>query len=859
MADERIAAAGDVVLGVEEEFHLVDLGTRSAVPRVPELLDELAALEADAFGEELKPSIIETNSDPTASLSDLRKDLLRLRSTLSSMAQERGLGIVGAGSVPLVDSSAAGITASPRYERMRDEYQMLAFEQQICGTQVHVDVPDRDAAVAVMAHSAPWLPVLLALSASSPFWHREDTGYASSRTLAWHRWPTAGPPAPLRDAADYDALIDDLLRSGTMSDPGMVYFDMRPSAHQDTVELRICDASPTVDGVVLVAGLARALVVHGVRAHTQGHPQPQYRPELLRAASWRAARSGLEGDLVDVPGRELVPPSRAIRMMLDHLRDDLEDAGDWDEISALALDALARGSSAARQRQRANRGGGLEGVVDMLVAETRGRPEEPAVEALPTPETVAPVLLGDYHPPSYDEAVDESGHVRPTYAWLVANLERLGPSGLLAHERSRDAEQRARSMFFPQPDDPERLFPLDLIPRLITRPEWESLSAGLIQRARTLETLLHDLHGERACLHDGVLPRAALRWLPAEGEASTTVPADATRALVQGLDLVCDGEGRWKVLEDNLRIPSGIGYAMADRRVIRSVLPELQAPEGVVDSDEAPAMLRAALLSCAPAAAGDDPGLVVLTEGPADSAYFEHAMLAEEMGVPLLEPSGLRVADDGTITVGVSGRRVDVAYRRIDEELLFASPDADGRPLRGPLQAAMRAGRVALANSPGNGLVDDKAVYPHIGALTEYYFGEKPLLDDVTTYFCADPDERRHVLEHLGELVLKPVDGYGGAGIVVGPHASERELATAAADLQANPASYVAQETVRISTHPTFTGTALAPRVVDLRAFVVLGPEPAVLPTPLTRVAPADSLVVNSSRGGGSKDTWILR
>ena len=157
----------------------------------------------------------------------------------------------GAGSVPLVDGSALGITESPRYERMRDEYQMLAFEQQICGTQVHVDVPDRDAAVAVMQHSAPWLPVLLALSASSPFWQSEDTGYASSRTLAWHRWPTAGPPAPLRDAADYDALIDDLLRSGTMSDPGMVYFDMRPSAHQKTVELRICDASPTVDGVVL--------------------------------------------------------------------------------------------------------------------------------------------------------------------------------------------------------------------------------------------------------------------------------------------------------------------------------------------------------------------------------------------------------------------------------------------------------------------------------------------------------------------------------------------------------------------------------------------------------------------------------
>jgi glutamate---cysteine ligase / carboxylate-amine ligase len=857
---EGLAGPGDasgVVLGVEEEFHLVDLESRCAVPRVPEMLDELAALDADAFAAELKPSIIETNSDPTASLTDLRADLVRLRRMLSSLAQERGLGIVGAGSVPLVTGSPSEITPNPRYERMRDEYQMLVFEQQICGTQVHVDVPDRDAAVAVMQHSAPWLPVLLALSASSPFWDSEDTGYASSRTLAWHRWPTAGPPAPLRDAAEYDALIDDLVRSGTMSDPGMVYFDMRPSAHQKTVELRICDASPTVDGVVLIAGLARALTTHGVRAHLEGRPQPRYRPELLRAASWRAARSGVEGDLVDVTGRELVPPSRAVRLLLDHLRDDLEEAGDWDVVSDLALEALARGSSAARQRQRFARTGTLEGVVDMLVGETRG---EPQVEIeLPVPEVAAPVLLGDYHPTSYDEAVDTEGHVRPTYAWMVSALERIGPGGLLAHEKSRDAEQRARSMFFPQPDDPERLFPLDLIPRLITRHDWEQLSTGLVQRARTLEALLQDLHGERAALADGILPRAALRWLPEPGDASSMIPAGRTRALISGLDVVCDGEGRWKVLEDNLRIPSGIAYAMADRRVVRSVLPELQAPEGVVDSDEGPALLRDALLSCAPSAAGDDPSLVVLTEGPHDSAYFEHSMLAEEMGVPLLEPSGIRVTDDGTITVAVTGRRIDVAYRRIDEEKLYASPDADGRTLRDPLQAAVRENRFALLNTPGNGLVDDKAVYPFVRALTEYYFGEKPLLDDVTTYSCAEPDQLAHVLEHLDTLVLKPVDGYGGAGIVIGRDASEHELAAAAADLRANPASYVAQETIEISTHPTFTGAELSPRVVDLRAFVVLGDTPAVLPTPLTRVAPPGSLVVNSSRGGGSKDTWILR
>ncbi|MDF2976665.1 MAG: hypothetical protein K0S40_1393 [Actinomycetospora sp.] len=866
--DRRLAPADEVVLGVEEEFHLVDLETRSAVPRVPELLDELQALDGEAFAAELKPSIIETNSRPTADLADLRTDLVRLRGMLAHLAEDRGLGVVGAGSVPLIDGSAEGITPSPRYERMRDEYQMLAFEQQICGTQVHVDVPDRDAAIAVMQHSAPWLPVLLALSASSPFWKNQDTGYASCRTLAWHRWPTAGPPAPLRDAAEYDALIADLVASGTMSDPGMVYFDMRPSAHQDTVELRICDASPSVDGVVLIAGLARALVRHGVRAHVEGRPTPQHRPELLRAASWRAARSGLEGDLTDVRGRDLVPPSRAVRLLLEHLDDDLAESGDRDVVHDLAVEALARGSSAARQRQRANRSGSIEAVVDMLVAETRGAPDSP-VDA-PVSGTVAPVLLADYAPAaspdgrapqssvSYDEAVSEDGTVRPAYSWLVSTLERIGPSGLLVHEKSRDAEQRARGMLFPQADDEERLFPLDLVPRLITPGEWETLTAGLVQRARTCEALLQDLHGERACLHDGVLPEAALRWLPQPHEAAMNLHPGAVRALVQGLDLVCDGEGEWKLLEDNLRIPSGIGYAVADRRVIRSVLPELQAPRGVLDADDGPAMLREALTASAPPAAGSDPILAVVTEGPSDSAYFEHRMLAEEMGVPLLTPGELRAAA-GMITIAASGRPVDVLYRRIDEEVLFDGRDAEGVQLGEPIQEAVRTGRLTLANAPGNGLVDDKGVYPFISALTEYYFGEKATLAAVPTWSCAEPEQREYVLDHLDELVLKPVDGFGGEGIVIGPHAGAEELERAAAAVREHPAGFVAQETIRISTHPTFTGATLEPRVVDLRAFVVLAPTPTVLPTPLTRVAPADSLVVNSSRGGGSKDTWILR
>ena len=374
-------------------------------------------------------------------------------------------------------------------------------------------------------------------------------------------------------------------------------------------------------------------------------------------------------------------------------------------------------------------------------------------------------------PPAYDEAVAEDGTVRPAYSWLVSTLERIGPPGLLVHEKSRDAEQRARGMFFPQADDDERLFPLDLVPRLITPGEWETLTEGLIQRARTCEALLQDLHGERACLHDGVLPEDALRWLPQPHETAMNLHPGAVRALVSGLDLVCDAAGEWKILEDNLRIPSGIGYAMADRRVVRSVLPELQAPNGVLDADEGPAMLREALLACAPPAAGHDPVLAVVTEGPTDSAHFEHRMLAEEMGVPLLTPGELR-AVAGMITMAASGRPIDVIYRRIDEEVLFSAPDAEGVPLGEPVRDAVRTGRLTLANAPGNGLVDDKGVYPFISSLTEYYFGEKATLAAVPTWSCADPEQREYVLAHLDQLVTKPVDGYGGQGIVVGPHAS---------------------------------------------------------------------------------------
>src|SRR3954451_12442420 len=287
------------LLGVEEEFHVVDLETRHAAPEVEALLAQLDGAE---FAPELQRSLVETNTPVCGTLDELRGHLQRLRTTLESVAEPLGLGVVAAGAVPPAEVAGAAISAAARYEKMQHEYQLLVREQHICGAQVHVDVPDRDEAVQVVRRVAPYLPTLLALSASSPYWRGRDSGYASYRSMVWSRWPTAGPPGQVETGAEYDAMVEELIASGTISDPGMVYFDIRPSSHLPTVELRVCDACPDVEDVVLIAGLFRALVSRARADLGAGVPHPCSRHELLRAATWRAARSGLEGDLVDLEG-----------------------------------------------------------------------------------------------------------------------------------------------------------------------------------------------------------------------------------------------------------------------------------------------------------------------------------------------------------------------------------------------------------------------------------------------------------------------------------------------------------------------------------------------------------------------------
>jgi carboxylate-amine ligase len=681
--------------------------------------------------------------------------------------------------------------------------------------------------------------------------------------MVWSRWPTAGPPGHLETAADYDRMVEELIASGTISDPGMVYFDIRPSAHLPTVELRVCDACPQVDDVVLIAGLFRALVGKARADLDAGVPLPDARHELLRAASWRAARSGLEGDLVDLNGPSLVAPEVLIGALVDQLRPQLEEVGDWEQVLELSQAALGRGSAAAAQRRVYGRRGEHVDVVDALLAYTQGR--RPVAEP---PQTVpaAAELLAAYHPAAFDEAVSAGGTVLPHYGWLFRALERMGPRGLTAAEAALRSEQRARGVTFRVADgEPDRLFPLDLVPRIVTSEDWAGLTAGLTQRVRALEAFIRDVYTERAIVADGVVPAMVVEDAPGLNRVGRTIPRDAVRIAVAGIDLVRDRADHWLVLEDNLRVPSGIGYSVTSRRLIRSVMPDLEPPAGVVGLEQVPGMLHSALLS---ATDPDDPGfdeVALLTAGESDSAYFEHKLLANRMGVPLVTPRQLQVTDQGVYLVGTGARRrLSALYRRIDENVLLRSRGADLRPIGRALVNAVHRGTVAMLNALGNGVADDKLVYAYVPQMISYYLGEQVLLDNVPTYPCVDPEARAEVLDRLDELVLKPVDGYGGQGIVIGPHAERAELVELAEEIRRNPAGWVAQDLVELSTHPTFAGGKLEPRAVDLRAFVLQSrrggqPHAEVLPSALSRMAPAGSMIVNSSRGGGAKDTWVLR
>ncbi len=442
-------------------------------------------------------------------------------------------------------------------------------------------------------------------------------------------------------------------------------------------------------------------------------------------------------------------------------------------------------------------------------------------------------------------------------------LDHIGARGLTAAVSALQTEQRARRVTFRIADGaPDRLFPLDLVPRIVTAEDWAALQPGLIQRVRALEAFLHDVYGKREAIRDGLLPESVVTGSPGWSRYGALCPAQAVRAAISGIDLVRHRADQWLVLEDNLRVPSGIGYAITSRRLVRSVLPALEPPAGVVPLEGVPELLAKTMRAAASPSGGGPrrgdggDGIALLSTGEADAAFYEHTLLASQMQVPLVTPGDLTVCDHG---VYAGDRRVEVLYRRLDEQTLLDATGADGGPLGQAICAAIAADRVSLLNALGNGVADDKRVYAYVPAMIEYYLGEQAMLNDVPTYPCVDPEHLEQVLDRLGELVLKPVDGYGGQGIVIGPDAERRELDFLAAAVRAEPEAWVAQEMIALSTHPTFDDGRLEPRAVDLRAFVLLGERAEVAPVALTRVATRSSKIVNSSHGGGAKDTWILR
>lgn len=841
-----------LTLGVEEEFHLVDLDTRRLTPRAGELLQDLAELTG-TFAAELQQTVIETNTAVSNSLTGLRRNLVDLRTQLVNAAQPLGIGIASAGTMPL--SVPLALTETPRFRRMLADYQLLVREQLICGMQVHVGIPDRNLAVQLIDRISGWLPPLLALSVSSPFSHAGlDTGYASSRSLIWSRWPTSGSPGAFQNAAEYDALVQKLVASGVISDAGMIYFDVRPSAHVPTLELRVCDACPQVDTVVLIAGLFRAIVAREIARLESGEPSSAPAPALYRAAMWRAARSGLEGELIDLSVPRSVPAGVLVRTMIDELRPELTACGDWDTVHELAEAALIAGSAAARQREALRRDERITDVVDLIVAETAGMPAGANV-AHATP----PAILAGYEITGYDEALLPDGRVRPEHAQPLEFLSALSPTALRDCREALDTESAAAGVVFrvanrPQPSK----FPMDLLPRVLHGSEWSRLQGGSAQRARALDAFLRDIYGEAAIVRDGLLPAALAARSPGRSHVGFAWPSDARRVHVSGFDIVRDCDGRWLVLEDNVRVPSGVAFAMQHRRLLRCVLPELTQATELLDPDEAPALLRKTLEESAPPSAASEPHIVLLTEGETDSAFFEHRLLAREMGVPLARPAELYVEGDRVFFERDGAREpIDVIYLRMDDVL--SQLGRDRRPLGTGLIRAVQAGTLTIANALGNGLADDKAIYAFVPKFIEYYLGEHPLIEQVPTYHCADPEHRELVFDRFGELVVKPVDGYGGLGVVIGPRATRDEIDRTRALILEQPWRWIAQETISLSTHPTLERGLLRPRHVDLRVFVYYGKEPVVVPAALTRTAPAGSLIVNSSRGGGAKDTWILR
>jgi len=478
-------------------------------------------------------------------------------------------------------------------------------------------------------------------------------------------------------------------------------------------------------------------------------------------------------------------------------------------------------------------------------------------------------MVGDEpgQPRNFDEMFDAGGQTRPAYADYCDWYDDQEGGWLRRKNIEADDSFRRTGITFNvygEDEAEERLIPFDMVPRIITAREWRKLSRGIEQRVRALNSFLYDLYHRQEIIRAGRVPERLFRgnnaWLP--NMVGFTPPGEIYTHIV-GIDLVRTGPDEFFVLEDNARTPSGVSYMLENRETMMAMFPELFSKIPVESVSNYPRRLARSLAACAPPVTTGKPIVAVLTPGIYNSAYFEHAFLADQMGAELVEGGDLRVVDGRVQMRTTRGYKpIDVLYRRVDDDYLdpltFEPDSVLGVP---GIMDVYRSGGITIANAPGTGVSDDKAIYSFMPEIVEFYTGEKPLLPNVQTWRCADPDSLGHVLDNLADLVVKEVHGSGGYGMLIGPTATKKEIRQFRAKLEANPENYIAQPTLSLSTCPIYTRKGLAPRHVDLRPYVLMSPNGIdITPGGLTRVAlKQGSLVVNSSQGGGTKDTWVLK
>lgn len=464
----------------------------------------------------------------------------------------------------------------------------------------------------------------------------------------------------------------------------------------------------------------------------------------------------------------------------------------------------------------------------------------------------------------YDEANSADGAPRAHYQFLQSHLTKLGSCEIAKRQQAADAsflQQGITFTVYGAEEGTEKIFPYDVLPRLITSEEWDILERGLTQRITALNLFLRDVYHEGRILADGIVPAELIfSCKHYRREMRGVEVANGTYLTVVGSDLIRMPNGKFAVLEDNLRVPSGVSYMLANRQVMKQVFPILFQNYGVRSNDHYCQELLACLREIAPVSM-TDAHIVLLTPGVYNSAYYEHAFLARQMGIQLAEGRDLVVHNNVVFQRTTAGlRRVDVIYRRIDDDFIDPVAYRPDSLLGVPgLMNAYRAGKVVLANALGTGVADDKAVYAYVPEIIRYYLKQDPIIDNVPTYILERPADRDHVLQHLDSLVVKAVGESGGYGMLIGPHSTKAQQVEFREKILANPRNYIAQPTISLSVAPCFLENTIEPRHIDLRVYVLHGKKVRITPGGLTRVAlKKGSLVVNSSQGGGSKDTWVL-